>query len=106
MSSGIGQPVMSGPLVLAVPVALAAGVVKRDDRSAAQAFERSFGIDCPSLSYPASEIVLAFHGAVQPQAIPSTLVIDRQGRIAAEIVGASTYSRLKALLGRVTGCNC
>ncbi len=27
MSSGIGQPVMSGPLVLAVPVALAAGVV-------------------------------------------------------------------------------
>jgi cytochrome c-type biogenesis protein len=27
MSSGIGQLVMSGPLVLAVPVALAAGVV-------------------------------------------------------------------------------
>jgi peroxiredoxin len=83
-----------------------AGVDERDDRFAAQAFERSFGIGYPSLSDPASEIVLAFHGAVQPQAIPSTLVIDRQGRIAAEIVGASTYSRLKALLGRVTGGNC
>jgi len=58
------------------------------------------------LSDTGSEIVLAFRGAVQPQAIPSTLVIDRQGRIAAEIVGASTYSRLKALLGRVTGGNC
>lgn len=82
------------------------GVDERDDRYAAQAFERSFGIDYPSLSDPGSEIVLAFHGAVQPQAIPSTLVIDRQGRIAAEIVGASTYSRLKALLGRVTDGDC
>ncbi len=82
------------------------GVDDRDDRFAAQAFERNFGIDYPSLSDPGSEIVLAFRGAVRPQAIPSTLVIDRQGRIAAEIVGASTYSRLKALLGRVAGGNC
>jgi thiol-disulfide isomerase/thioredoxin len=82
------------------------GVDERDDRSAAQAFERSFGIGYPSLWDPAGEVVLAFRGSVQPQAIPSTLVIDRQGRIAAEIVGASTYSRLKALLGRVAGGNC
>jgi thiol-disulfide isomerase/thioredoxin len=82
------------------------GVDERDDQFAAQAFERGFGISYPSLSDPAGDIVLAFRGSVQPDAIPSTLVIDRQGRIAARVIGATTYSRLKALLGRVAGGSC
>ena len=45
-----------------------------------------------------------------PAAAGAVGVADGPGRsrrrIAAEIVGASTYSRLKSLLGRVTGSNC
>jgi thiol-disulfide isomerase/thioredoxin len=80
-----------------------AGVDERDDRFAALAFERDFGIGYPSLSDPAGQVPLAFRGAIQPEAIPTTLVIDRQGRTAARVIGATTYSGLKALIGRVTG---
>jgi len=41
---------------------------------------------------------LAAAGTLPPDAIPSTIVIDRQGRIAARIVGPTTELRLRALL--------
>jgi hypothetical protein len=40
---------------------------------------------------------------VPPAAIPTTLIIDRQGQIAARIVGESTYDQLAALIAEVTG---
>jgi hypothetical protein len=38
---------------------------------------------------------------VPPSAIPSTLVLDRQGKVAARIIGATTYSKLNPLVGKV-----
>ncbi|WP_405944388.1 TlpA family protein disulfide reductase [Streptomyces sp. NBC_00932] len=50
----------------------------------AKAFEKSYGITYPSLYDPAGKLVLRFPaGSLSPQAIPSTLVIDRNGKIAA-----------------------
>jgi len=83
-----------------------AGADERDDRLSAVAFERSYGISYPSLYDPAGQIPLAFRGSVPVDAIPSTIVIDRQGRIAARVIGATTYRGLKSLLGQVTGTRC
>ena len=53
----------------------------------ARSFERSFDVPYPSLYDPQGETLLAFRGVVSPRAIPSTLVLDRQGRIAVSIIG-------------------
>lgn len=77
------------------------GINTRDDPQAAAAFLRNFGVTYPSLRDPDGTLVLAFNGTVPPSAIPSTLVVDRQGRIAAVVVGAVTYSKLRELVDGV-----
>jgi thiol-disulfide isomerase/thioredoxin len=54
----------------------------------ALAFERTFGITYPSLFDDEGRLLLALRGAVPPKAIPTTLVLDPQGRIAARVNGA------------------
>jgi hypothetical protein len=39
---------------------------------------------------------------VPPAAIPSTLVIDRSGRIAGRVIGGVTYPSLNSMLTKVT----
>ena len=72
-----------------------------DYTASAQAFEREFNVGYPSLSDHGEQIVLAFHNTVPPNAIPSTLVIDKTGHIAARVVGEASYAELKALIVRV-----
>ncbi len=72
-----------------------------DYSASAQAFERQFNVHYPSLDDHGEQIVLAFHSTVPPNAIPSTLVIDRTGHIAARVVGEVSYAQLKALIDRV-----
>jgi len=74
------------------------GVDIRDDPASAQAFMRTFRIGYPSLNDPNDLVALDFNGTVPPAGIPTTLVIDRSGRIAARIVGQASYSGLKALI--------
>lgn len=79
------------------------GINTRDrDRAAAQSFVRAHGLGFPSLHDPNGELLLRFPPALlNPQAIPSTLVIDRRGRIAVSIGGAVTDEELRPLLARV-----
>ncbi|WP_328924033.1 TlpA family protein disulfide reductase [Streptomyces sp. NBC_00190] len=79
------------------------GINTRDrDRAAAQGFVRAHGLGFPSLHDPAGELLLRFPPEIlNPQAIPSTLVIDRRGRIAVSIGGAVTDEQLRPLLARV-----
>jgi thiol-disulfide isomerase/thioredoxin len=77
------------------------GVDIRDDTASAEAFMRTFRIGYPSLSDPADAIALDFSGTVPPAGIPTTLVIDRSGRIAARIVGTASYDGLEALIASV-----
>ena len=53
----------------------------------ALAFQRRFDVPYPSLYDPSGRTLLAFRDTLPPNAIPSTLVIDRQGRVAASILG-------------------
>lgn len=52
----------------------------------AAAFERDLGVDYPSLYDPGSETLLDF-GKYAPYAPPATVLLDRQGRIAALVNG-------------------
>lgn len=72
-----------------------------DYATAAQAFERDFRISYPSLNDPGEQVALAFHSTVPPTAIPSTLVIDRAGKIAARVIGEVSYDGLRALIAKV-----
>jgi thiol-disulfide isomerase/thioredoxin len=77
------------------------GVDIRDDPASAEAFMHNFRIGYPSLNDPNDMIALDFSGTVPPASIPTTLVIDRSGHIAARIVGQASYSGLKALIVQV-----
>lgn len=75
------------------------GVNVQDDSTAnALAHEEEFAIPYPSIEDPAAEYVSAFEG-VGPQTLPSTVFVDRQGRIAATLFG-ETHLREVVGLGR------
>lgn len=78
------------------------GVNVRDSAATAAAFERKFGVTYPSILDAASgDVVLAFTGVVTPQAVPTTLVIDKQGKVSARVLGRIDPSTLKALIQTV-----
>ncbi len=77
------------------------GVDMNDNVASAEAYMQDFRIGYPSFNDPGGEIALAFHGTVPPSAIPTTLILDRQGRIAARVVGGVSYSGLKALITQI-----
>lgn len=75
------------------------GVNVRDNAAAARAFEETYDIEYPSISTDTSADALLTLGAVvPPSAVPSTVVVDRQGRVAARMVGAVSYSGLKGVV--------
>jgi len=78
------------------------GVDIRDDPASAEAFMRTFRVGYPSLNDPNDEIALDFNGTVPPAGIPTTLVIDRGGHIAARIVGTASYDGLAALITQIS----
>ena len=78
------------------------GINVKDSDGPAIAFERSFDITYPSIGTADSpKALLAFGASLPPSAVPSTLVMDRQGRLAARVVGATTYGTLAALIDDV-----
>jgi thiol-disulfide isomerase/thioredoxin len=75
------------------------GIDSRDpSRAAAQAFVRRFDVPYPSLYDPSGKALLAFRGTLTPNAIPSTVVIDDSGRIAARVLGPVSTSTLVGLV--------
>lgn len=62
------------------------GVTVKDDRHNAEAFQRNKGVQYPSLWDPSSRVALAFRNL--PTTLPSTVLIDRHGRVAAAYTGA------------------
>lgn len=62
------------------------GLDVQDQPDAARAFVADMGISWPSISDPSGELLATVPG-VPPKALPSTIVIDRQGDIAARVIG-------------------
>ena len=70
------------------------GVNIRDSSTdQSKAFVRNFEVPFPSVYSPDGRALLAFHGTLTPRSIPSTVVLDRQGRVAASIIGAIPSTR-------------
>jgi thiol-disulfide isomerase/thioredoxin len=77
------------------------GILTRDNISAAQSFAGRFGLTYPTLVD--DSILTSFRGTLIPNAIPTTLIIDAQGRVAARISGATSVALLKEILHKVSG---
>lgn len=77
------------------------GVNVRDADDTAAAFERNFNIDYPSIEGRDGKVLLDFADYVPPQAVPTTLILDDQGRVAARVLGAVERSTLNSLLSGV-----
>src|SRR3954467_5520839 len=76
------------------------GVDLGEDVPSAQDYQRHYDITYPSLNDPGNLLALRFRG-VPPNATPTTLVLDRSGRIAARQSGSILYAQLRDLVDRV-----
>ncbi|MFD9464453.1 TlpA family protein disulfide reductase [Streptomyces sp. NPDC060027] len=76
------------------------GINTRDASTAlAKAFEKEQGVTFPSLYDPTGKLMLRFKkGTLNPQTIPSTLIIDRDGKIAARTLQALSEQKLHEML--------
>lgn len=78
------------------------GINTRDDAAGALAFERTYEVPYPSLlDARDGAALLALAGQVPPQAVPTTLVLDADGRVAARVLGRVEASTLQGLLDDV-----
>ena len=79
------------------------GVDTRDlQLAASRAFVSAHGITYPDFYDPDGSLLLQFPaGSVAPQSVPSTLVLDRQGRIAARVLDSMTGAELTKVLAPV-----
>ncbi|MGW4893759.1 TlpA family protein disulfide reductase [Kitasatospora sp. NPDC004240] len=76
------------------------GINTRDNEPAnAIRFEQERGVTYPSLFDPAGELLLKFpKGSLNAATIPTTLVIDRDGKLAARAVGGQVDDTLETML--------
>lgn len=75
------------------------GINVRDNPDAARAFERTYQVPYPSIApEDSSAALLAFGGMLASAAVPSTVVVDADGRVAARVVGKVSSSTLRTLL--------
>jgi peroxiredoxin len=78
------------------------GLNVKDQQQFAEAFVDSKGITFPSLFDPKGEVALAFRD-YPANAIPSTIVLDRDGRVAAVYTGEVRQDDLRAVVAQLTG---
>ncbi|RAJ57351.1 thiol-disulfide isomerase/thioredoxin [Streptomyces sp. Amel2xB2] len=80
------------------------GINTRDlDRANAKAFERNYDVGYPSFFDPDGKLILRFpKGSLSPQAIPSTLILDRQGKIAVRALKELSEKELRSALDPLT----
>jgi thiol-disulfide isomerase/thioredoxin len=74
------------------------GLDTRDSDASARAFVERFGIEYANVVDRDGQLQLLFSDTLPPQAIPSTLVIDRMGRVAGRILGKASESALRGLI--------
>ena len=76
------------------------GILTRDNPANAEAFERRFDIPYPTVID--DSILLGFKGSLPANAIPTTVVLDKSGYVAARISGVVTVASLSKLIEKVS----
>ncbi len=77
------------------------GLNTRDSNTAARGFVETMGLTFPSVEDTDGRLQLLFADSLPPQAIPSTLVIDREGQVAARALGKVSASTLRGMIEEV-----
>jgi len=77
------------------------GILTRDNLNSAKSFVDRFKLTYPTLIDDA--VIASFRGSLPANAIPTTLIIDTKGRVAARISGQVTVSVMRDLLEKVSG---
>ena len=76
------------------------GLNTRDGLAAAKAFNSRFDTGYPSIQDKEGTLTLAF-GNLGPGATPTTIVLDKEGRVAGRILGPITKAQLRSLIKAV-----
>jgi peroxiredoxin len=71
---------------------------RESNTSAASAFVRDYHVPYRSIYDEDGSALLAFHGLLSPSSLPSTLVLDKAGRVAALVLGQVDTSTLVGLV--------
>jgi thiol-disulfide isomerase/thioredoxin len=75
------------------------GVLTRDSEVAARAFQNRFNLPYPTLVD--DSVLLGFRDTLSANAIPSTILMDPKGRVAARISGEITVASLSELIEKL-----
>ena len=76
------------------------GILTRDNLANAEVFAKQKGVQYPN--FIDDSLLLGFRNTLPANAIPTTVVIDQQGRVAARISGPITVASLSDLIERVS----
>jgi len=71
---------------------------RNPEQAGPRAFERRFKVPYDSIYDPTGRTLLAFRGTLPANAIPSTVVVDAEGRVAASVIGSITRTTLYDLV--------
>jgi peroxiredoxin len=74
------------------------GINSRDDAGTAQAFERTFDVEYPSIDDTGGGAIAALQGLVAVNAVPTSIVLDPEGRVYARVLGRVEPSTLESLV--------
>lgn len=74
------------------------GLLTKDNPAPAKAFNMEFGIEYPSIDDSAGRNQAAFADSLPSVAIPTTWVIDKNGKVAARVMGELTDATLRGLV--------
>ena len=76
-----------------------AGILTRDNISSAKSFYENFKITYPT--FTDDSLLIGFKDSLIPNAIPTTLIIDKNNKVAVRISGEVTVAGLRDLLDKV-----
>lgn len=74
------------------------GLNSTDETATAQAFQRTFDVNYPSIADRDGAATATLQGVVPLQAVPTTVLLDQQGRVAARVLGEVPQSTLATLI--------
>jgi thiol-disulfide isomerase/thioredoxin len=77
------------------------GLNGTDGPAPAEAFQKTYDVPYPSIQDNTGSAVAALQGVVPVNAVPTTVVLDREGKVAARMLGTADASTLRAVVDGV-----
>ena len=77
------------------------GINTRDELSTAAAFADRFKLTYPNVYDKYGQKLLDLGGQLPPNAIPSTLILDKSGRVAARVLGEASPALIDGVISQL-----